>query len=331
MKIFSGLFTIFLSAYFFIAVGLAHGAGALTKVTMTSGSASERDGVLYVAQDLGLFKKHGLDLTFVQVRNGPVAMSALSSGETQFHWGSVSGANLGAIAEGADLVFIAGFINRLSGMFVVNSQIKTPAELKGKSIAVNSLSGGGWIFSMLMLDYWGLVPERDKIQFRTLGDQAVMAQGVLTGSADGAFLGYTFGNMLRGKGFRMLADSEKLPIPYQGSGVIARRSFMVSSPGIVDGVLRALLESSTFIRNPENKMQVMKSLAKALRFRRIEEAEEGYHSMVNLYEKKIYPSVEGVRNVIRLLGANNEKIRRLKAEDLVDDSAVRRMEKEGRF
>ena len=106
---------------------------------------------------------------------------------------------------------------------------------------------------------------------------------------------------------------------------------MVSSPGIVDGVLRALLESSTFIRNPENKMQVMKSLAKALRFRRIEEAEEGYHSMVNLYEKKIYPSVEGVRNVIRLLGANNEKIRRLKAEDLNDDSAVRRMEKEGRF
>ncbi|HVO95492.1 MAG TPA: hypothetical protein VMT22_21730, partial [Terriglobales bacterium] len=126
-------------------------------------------------------------------------------------------------------------------------------------------------------------------------------------------------------------DSEKLPIPYQGSGVIARRSLIASSPGTVDAVLRALLESATFIRNPENKTQVMKSLAKALRFRRIEDAEEGYHSMVNLYERKIYPSVEGVRNVIRLLGANNEKIRRLKAEDLVDDSAVRRMEKEGRF
>ena len=53
--------------------------------------------------------------------------------------------------------------------------------------------------------------------------------------------------------------------------------------------------------------------------------------MVNLYEKRIYPSVDGIRNVIRLLGANNEKIRRLKAEDLIDDSAVRKMEKEGRF
>src|SRR5678815_2278347 len=187
----------------------ARAAAPLAKVIMTTGSVSEREGAVYVAQEHGFFRKYGVDVSFVQVRNGPVGMAALSSGETQLHWGSVSGANLGAIAEGADLVFVAGFINRLSGMFVVNPQIKTPADLKGRSVAVNSLSGGGWIFSMLMLDYWGLSPERDRIQFRTLGDQAVMAQGVLTGSADGAFLGYTFGNTLRGKGFRVLADSEK--------------------------------------------------------------------------------------------------------------------------
>lgn len=320
-----------LLASFCLSQSSVHGATPLAKVNLTSGSASERDGVIYVAQELGLFRKHGLDVSFVQVRSGPVAMSALSSGETHFHWGSVSGANLGAIAEGVDLVFVAGFINRLSGMFVVNPQIKSPAELKGKSIAVNSLSGGGWIFSMLMLDYWGLVPERDKIQFRTLGEQAVMAQGVLSGSADAAFLGYTFGKMLQAKGFRVLADSEKLPIPYQGSGVIARRSFINSSPATLENLLRALLESAAFIRNAENKAQVTKALAKALRFKRVEDANEGYQSMVNLYERKIYPSVDGIRNVIRLLGASNEKIRRLKAEDLVDDRAVRRMEQEGRF
>src|SRR5262245_24409488 len=44
----------------------------------------------------------------------------------------------------------------------------------------------------------------------------------------------------------------------------------------------------------------------------------------------IYPSVDGVRNVIGLLGAGNEKIRRLKAEELVDDSVVKRLEKEGK-
>src|SRR5947207_1637331 len=89
-------------------------ATPLNRVVMTTGSFSEREGVVYVAQDQGFFRKYGLDLSFVQVRSGPVGMAALASGESQFHWGSVTAANLGAIAEGADIVFIAGFINKLT-------------------------------------------------------------------------------------------------------------------------------------------------------------------------------------------------------------------------
>jgi len=92
-----------------------------------------------------------------------------------------------------------------------------------------------------------------------------------------------------------------------------------------------LLDGVAFIRIPENKPQVVESLAKGLRLKRIDDAEEGYQSMLSIYERKMYPSVDGVRNVIRLLGAGNEKIRRLKAEELVDDSVVKRLEKEGRF
>jgi ABC-type nitrate/sulfonate/bicarbonate transport system substrate-binding protein len=150
-------------------------AASLTRVLMTTGSLSEREGALYVAQDQGFFRKYGIDLTLVQVRNGPVGMSALSSGESLMHWGSVSAANLGAISEGADLVFIAGFINKLTGTFVANPKIKSPAELKGKSLGVNSLSGGAWIFTILTLDHWGLAPERDKIQIRGLGDNSVVS------------------------------------------------------------------------------------------------------------------------------------------------------------
>ena len=306
-------------------------AAPLTKVVMTIGAISEREGVVYVAQDQGFFRKHGLDLTLVQVRNGAIGIAAVSSGESQVHWGSVSAANIGAIAEGTDLVFLAGFINKLTGAFVVNPKIKTPADLKGKNIGVNGLSGGAWIFAMLTLDYWGLVPERDSIQFRALGDQGVIAQGLSAGAVDAAFLGYTYGKALESKGFRILADVEKLPIPYQGSGIMARRSFATSSPAIVENVLRGLLDSLAFIRDPANKAAVLKSLAKGLRLKRVEEAEEGYQIMLGLYEKKIYPSIDGIRNVIRLLGKNNEKIRRLKAEDLVSDSSVKKLEKEGRF
>src|SRR6266542_776445 len=173
-------------------------AAPLIKLILTTGSLSEREGVLYVAQDQGLFRKYGMDVTLVQVRNGPVGMAALSSGESQLHWGSVSAANLGAIAEGADLVFVAGFINRLTGVFLANPKIKSPLELKGKTIGVNSLSGGAWIFSMLTVD-----------------------------TVDAAYMGYTYGKIVQSKGFRLLAELDKLPIPYQGSGLMARRSFII--------------------------------------------------------------------------------------------------------
>src|SRR6266404_6508313 len=183
-----------------------HTAAPLAKVLMTTGSLSEREGVLYVAQDQGLFRKYGLDLTLVQVRNGPVGMSALASGESLLHWGSVSAANLGAIAEGADLVFVAGFINRLTGAFATNPKIKAPMELKGKSLGVNSLSGGTWIFTMLALDHWGLSPERDKIQMRGLGDSSIISQALLAGNIDAAYLSYSFAKVVENKGFRVLAD-----------------------------------------------------------------------------------------------------------------------------
>src|ERR1041384_2240986 len=213
MRFFRNIYAVLFSLLV-VTAGAGHAASPLTKVIMTSGSASERDGVVYVAQDQGLFRKYGVDLSFVQVRNGPVAMSALSSGETQFHWGSVSGANLGAIAEGADLVFVAGFINRLTGVFAAHPKIKGPADLKGKSLGVNSLSGGTWIFTMLALDYWGLAPERDKIHMRGLGDSSIVSQALLAGNVDAAYLSYSFARVVESKGFRLLADLQKLPIAY---------------------------------------------------------------------------------------------------------------------
>ena len=104
-----------------------------------------------------------------------------------------------------------------------------------------------------------------------------------------------------------------------------------SSPAVAESVFKGLLDAVTFIRNPTNKTEVIRAVAKGMRLARVEDAEEGYQSLPTLYEKKIFPSVDGIRNVIRLLGVTNEKIRRLKAEELIEDAVLRKLEKEGRF
>jgi ABC-type nitrate/sulfonate/bicarbonate transport system substrate-binding protein len=316
---------------FFGAPSAAHGAQALTKVVMTSGSFSEREAAMYVAQDLGFFRRYGLDLTFVTVRSGPVGMAAMASGEAQFHSGSATGATLGSAAEGMDLVYVAGIINKLIGNIMATPKIKLPADLKGKPIAVTSASGGSWMFTTLALEYWGIDAKRDGISFRILGDESVRSQALLNETIAATHLGYAFSAPLIAKGFTNLGDLSKLPIPFQSTGILTTRRFINSSPDVVENVLRGLTDSLSYVVQPENKTVVLKILMKRLRLQTIEQANEGYEILPHIYERKIYPRVDGVRNVIRLLGQSNERIRKLRAEDLVDDRFVRKLEKEGRF
>jgi NitT/TauT family transport system substrate-binding protein len=225
-----------------------------------SGSCSHPDGALVrefqrtdgrralVAEDRGFFRKQGLDARLVYVRTGSVALSALAAGESHFYFGSGTGATLGAIAGGLDGVFVAGLVNRLTGAFVVSPQIKTPADLKGKNIGVQSIGGGIWMITMLALDHWGLDPKRDRLNPRIVGDEAVLAQSLAGNIIDGSYFGYTFAAIMQKQGFHVLADLANLKIPYQSTGILVRRSFLNSSPETVEKVVRAMVQAIAFTR-----------------------------------------------------------------------------------
>lgn len=309
----------------------ARAASAPYKVIYTFGGLNERSGILWVARDAGIFQKYGIDPTIVNVRNAQVGMSALAGGETQFHVGSATGTSIGAMAGGLDLAYIAGLINKLDGAFMVNPSIKTPADLKGKRVGVQSIGGGVWMFSMLAFEHWGLNPERDNIQFRIIGDQSVLAQAITQNIIDGGYLGYAYGAQLERQGYRMLGDLMKMGIPYQGLGMIAKRSLIDRTPEIPERTLRAMVEAITYVNNPGNKAAVVKTLTRELRLSKIEDAQTGYEMMRTLYDKKIYPNADGLRNVVRLLGKTSEPIRKLKVEEIIDDRIVKKLEKEGLF
>lgn len=301
------------------------------KIVITPASFSEREGLLIVAQNQGFFRKRNLDVQLVLMPSAPIAFSALTAGESQFYYGTTSGTSLGAVVNGLDGVFVAGFINKLIGAFAVGKDIKMPNDLKGKQIGVASLGGGNWMFTMLAFDHWGLDPKRDNITFRVIGNTGVRAQSIASGIIAGSILGYTFASSLKRDGYPILADMADLNIPFQDSGVFTRKSFIAQHPEVVENVLKALIDSVVFIQEPANKNAVLKSLVQWLRLAKTEDAVEGYEFMRKLYTRRIYPTVEGIRNSIRVLTMTNEKFRGLKAEDLIDDRIVRKLEKEGAF
>jgi NitT/TauT family transport system substrate-binding protein len=301
------------------------------RVVITPASFSDREGMLIVAQHQGFFRKYNLDAQLVLMLNTPLALSALTADDSHFYYGTTSGASLGAVLNGLDGVFVAGFINQLVGAFAVGRDIKTPADLKGKKIGVASLGGGNWMFTMLAFEHWGIDPKRDNITFRIIGDTGVRAQSIATGVIDGSLLGYTHAAILWRQGYPILADVAALNIPFQDSGLFTRKSFLAQHPDTVESVLRALVESIAFIQQPDNKTAVLKSLAQWLRLPKPDDALEGYDFMRKMYTRRIYPNLDGIRNAIRVLTLTNEKFSRLKAEDLGDDRIVRKLEREGLF
>ena len=315
-----------------LSAASAMAAAPANKVVIAYSVLNERGtGALLVARDQGFFRKYDLDVNLILMRSGAVALSALSSGEAHFYSGSANGSSLGAMAGGLDLVFVAGLANQLNGTMVAAPSIRAPADLKRKNIGIQSIGGGIWMITQLVLEHWGLDPKRDGINLRIVGDESVMVQALVSGNIDATYAGYSYATMLKKQGFNILADLTKLGVPFQSTAIFARRSYLKTSPATAEKVVRALVDAITFIQRPANKAAVVATLTKNLQIVRPEDAEEGYEVMKNVYDRRVFPNIEGINNAIRLLGLSNEKIRQLKGADLVDDGIVRKLEKEGIF
>jgi ABC-type nitrate/sulfonate/bicarbonate transport system substrate-binding protein len=137
--------------------------------------------------------------------------------------------------------------------------------------------------------------------------------------------------VLERQGFRVLADLAKLNIPYQNTALLAQRRYLNSSQDSTERLLRALADTIGFVLDPKHKSLVLKSMAKGLRLAQVEDAVGGYERLGNMYQRRIFPNVDGIRSTIRFLGATNDKIRALKAEDLIDERFVKNLAQEGRF
>jgi NitT/TauT family transport system substrate-binding protein len=91
---------------------------------------------LYVAKDLGLFEKQGLDVEIKAVKDNATARDLVVSGEADIFWSCPTVA-ISAIANGGPIKTIAQVKKPCTSVLLVkpDSPIKTFADLKGKKIA----------------------------------------------------------------------------------------------------------------------------------------------------------------------------------------------------
>jgi NitT/TauT family transport system substrate-binding protein len=301
-------------------------AAELPLVRFAHGAFSEKVVALWLGAEQGLFRKHGVNIEVINIRSGPQTMAALVSGDIQVAY-TIPGSVVSAATSGLDVAFFAGIVNKDDGDFIAGPSIHNPEDLKGKRIGVQSIGGGVWSMAMLAIEHLGLEPSRDKMTVMIVGDSPVLAQSLESGGIEATYLNYTHSRALKDKGFPVLLDLGKAPIPYQGLAAATRRSYLRQNPQIIDSLMRGFVETVTFIHKPGNKETVLKSLVKNLRLKSSQDAEIGYTALQWLYNIDIKPTIPGIQNMARFLALTNPKVKTVKSEDVVDEAPWQRLEK----
>jgi NitT/TauT family transport system substrate-binding protein len=302
-------------------------ASAPAKYVVAHAAMNARVLPLWVAKEQGFFAKYGVPSEVIFIRQAPILVAALTSGDIQIGYTGGT-AVLGAAAGGADLKILAAFTNRVTYDLVVRPGIKTAEDLRGKRFDVQSLGGTVWMGAILALEHFGMDPNRDNVSLIAAGDQSVLAQALVVGTIDATVLDGVMSRPLREKGFPILAELGKLNLPISSVGIVARASFIQKSPQIIENLLKSLLEAEAFIFGPVNKSTVLNVLKRCLRIGD-QEAEEGYKDVLTGLDRKPYATLAGLRNIHRLMKLRNPNVEKVKVEDLVDDRILRKLDESG--
>jgi ABC-type nitrate/sulfonate/bicarbonate transport system substrate-binding protein len=301
---------------------------AQDKILISYGGHNETVGPMWVGVDKGLFKKHGLEIRMLQVRSGQVSLSALMSGDVQAFWPAISSV-LSGVSGGAKIGCIASPFNRIARELIVRKEIDSIAALREKVFGVQSIGGGFWLQTMIVLDRLGVDPDKYKLQMRIIGDEPTILQALLASNIDAGVITFASAGVAKRAGLRSLINTSELKVPYQGVGICTRSDRIANSPDLMLRMVKGMVDALVFINDSRNKREVMDVLKRNLRLSSDPDAETSYNSLRLVSTLDIAPDPEAWRNVQRFVSRVTPKVAQLDVNQIINGSFVKNLEETG--
>ena len=311
-----------------LMTNLTTGADAQEPFRVSYGGYNETAAPMWVGTDKGFFKKYAIDASMIQVRSGALSIAALIAREVEAVWPAQS-TILSTVAGGVKLGCIASATNKIPRQLVVRREIKSIEELRGRVIGVQSIGGGFWLQTMIILDHLGVDPDKYGLKMRVIGDGPVIAQALMNGNIDAAAMTYSLSEAPLKAGFRSLADAAELKVPYQGPSICALKEVIANRQDFFLRLTKGLVEATAFILDGNNKQEVMKTLQKHLRLQKPDEVEASYRVLRLMATLDIAPNPAAYKSVQRIVTSVNPKIAQVDIEQIMDSSFVRNLESSG--
>jgi NitT/TauT family transport system substrate-binding protein len=274
--------------------------------------------------------KQELDIEDVLMNSGTLAAQTLASGQVKIIVTTsavVPQFNL----SGGDMVIVAGTINKLPYQIVARGEIKTPALLKGKRVAISRFGSSSEWLVRLALTKMGLDPDKD-VTIMQIGGQSERFAAMQSNTVQATLLGPPTSTVaVRKMGMVQLADFTEYDTTYPLQSVITTRTFLKENRPLVKRFLRGL--GLAFRHYREQPQDGIAFQAKQFKLP-ADLAEAGYRSSAKVMEPDLkLPDNAALDIALKEIAGRIEKARTVTVQDLrlTDDSVRQELIKEGLF
>jgi len=308
-----------------LCVLICRQGNAQERIKISYSSIDAPNANWYIAEDKRLYQKYGVDAELIFISSSTTNVSALVAGYVRV--GNISGGAIAnAVVGGADLVCVGSFENTLPYELVVHESIKSPQALKGKSIGISRVGSSSDVAARVFLKALGLEPDKD-VAILQVGGSPERAAAFRTGRIAGFTSPPGSVELAKGMPHRILISmgdlDKRYPFPYVC--VTTTKTYLAGNRSIVKRIMMALIDATHFFKT--QKEESKRIFAKYSRQNNEAYLELGYEANAKLFERVPLVTREGME--IQLKEASARRPTNLKVSDIVDDSIVLELEKEG--
>ena len=311
---------------FFLLIGWR--AMAQDKVRMGLSSVSALHSATWVAEQKGLFLKHGIDAEIIVTGQGGAAgIGALLANDIQMA-SSAGDVLVNAALRGGDTTMVAGVVNKGLQRLITKPDIKTPADLKGKRVGVTRIGAVSHSVLLMMLQRWKMNP--NDVQVLQVGSSPAMLASLDKGGIEAAVVTIPSMFVAEDRGYRVLLDMADTDIYYLHTMIATTGNYIKSNRDRVSRFLKGYLEGIAYVK--QNRKESLEVVKKKLRIGA--EQERTLERSLDLltakyYEQTPYPSMRGVETVLGFVEKDNPKAKGADPKSFVDDSLLREIEASG--
>jgi len=254
---------------------------------------------VWVAKDAGFFAKKGLNVEPVHIRGGALITMGIMSGQLQFS-GAGAESVVAARIEGGDVVLLACPSDLEPIYLITRPEIKSAAELKGKSSAVTRLGSSTHFYLRAALRNVGLDSEKD-ITILQLGAGPEMATALESGRIAVAALNVRYAIPFLRRNWPVLVDLTKTDLIYPSSCVTSSRAFVKSEPRVVEDFLGSYVAGIQLIKKDPSFAE--RSLVKWTRETDPYVVTKSIETHGRIFKSPPYVPDKGIENVVKDLAS----------------------------